>query len=357
MDADLQRAPWTVRKIPPLDQEAMTLARARQDKLTKPPGSLGRLETLSVQLAGMTSKLSPRFQNKVVIVMAGDHGVTARGVSAYPREVTAQMVANFLRGGAAINVLARHSGSRVVVVDIGVAADMPSHPDLVSRKVAHGTQDFTQGPAMTRAQALQALDVGMEITDMEAAKGLDLVAPGDMGIGNTTASSALIAAITGAPAETVTGRGTGISEEARRHKVRVIQSALQLHMGDMGDTFGMLARLGGLEIAGLAGVCLAAAAKRVPVVIDGLISSAAAMVAASIAPEAKAYFIASHRSVEPGHQVALSWLGLEPLLDLNLRLGEGTGAVLAFPIIQAAANLLGEMATFDEAGVSEASDE
>lgn len=357
MDASQQRAPWPVRRIPPLDQEAMTLARARQDNLTKPPGSLGRLEGLSVQLAGMTGVLAPRFPHKVVIVMAGDHGVAARGVSAYPREVTAQMVANFLRGGAAINVLARHSGSRVVVVDIGVAADIPSHPDLVSRKVAHGTKDFTQGPAMTRAQALQALEVGMEVTDIEAAKGLDLVAPGDMGIGNTTASSALIAAITGAPTETVTGRGTGISEEAWKHKVQVIQSALQLHRGGIGDPIDMLARLGGLEIAGLAGVCLAAAAKRVPVVIDGLISSAAAMVAASIAPEAKAYFIASHRSVEPGHQRALSWLGLEPLLDLNLRLGEGTGAVLAFPIIQAAANLLGEMATFDEAGVSEASDE
>jgi len=357
VDASQQRAPWPVRRIPPLDQEAMTLARARQDNLTKPPGSLGRLEGLSVQLAGMTGVLAPRFPHKVVIVMAGDHGVAARGVSAYPREVTAQMVANFLRGGAAINVLARHSGSRVVVVDIGVAADIPSHPDLVSRKVAHGTKDFTQGPAMTRAQALQALEVGMEVTDIEAAKGLDLVAPGDMGIGNTTASSALIAAITGAPTETVTGRGTGISEEAWKHKVQVIQSALQLHRGGIGDPIDMLARLGGLEIAGLAGVCLAAAAKRVPVVIDGLISSAAAMVAASIAPEAKAYFIASHRSVEPGHQRALSWLGLEPLLDLNLRLGEGTGAVLAFPIIQAAANLLGEMATFDEAGVSEASDE
>lgn len=357
MDANLERVLSPARQIPPLDQEVMAQARARQDNLTKPPGSLGRLEELSVLLAGMTRVLSPRFQHKVVIVMAGDHGVTARGVSAYPREVTAQMVANFLRGGAAINVLAKHSGSRVVVVDIGVATDMPSHPDLVSRKVAHGTQDFTQGPAMTRAQTLQALEVGMEVTDIEAAKGLDLVAPGDMGIGNTTASSALIAAITGAPAETVTGRGTGISEEAWKHKVHVIQSALQLHMGDIGDPIDLLARLGGFEIAGLAGVCLAAASKRVPVVIDGIISSAAAMVAASIAPEAKAYFIASHRSVEPGHQIALSWLGLEPLLDLNLRLGEGTGAVLAFPIIEAAANLLGEMATFDEAGVSEATDE
>jgi len=349
-----QRFEETIQQIEGLDEKAMTLARARQDRLTKPPGALGRLEELSVQLAGITGTLACDLQRKVVIVMVGDHGVVRQSVSAYPQEVTAQMVANFLRGGAAINVLARHTGSRVVVVDIGVVEDLPPHPGLTISKVARGTRDFTREPAMSREQAHAAIGVGLEVVEQEFQRGLDLVATGDMGIGNTTASSALVAVFTGEPPERVTGRGTGITEDGWRHKVQVVRAALALHHADAGDPVDVLARLGGLEIAGLVGVMLGAAARRVPVVVDGFISGAAALAAAAIAPRVKEYFIASHRSVEPGHQVALDRLGIKPLLDLDLRLGEGTGAVLAFPIIEAAAKLLNEMATFDEAGVSEA---
>lgn len=349
-----QRFEETIERIEGLDEKAMALARARQDRLTKPLGALGRLEELSVQLAGITGTIACDLRRKAVIVMVGDHGVVHQGVSAYPQEVTAQMVANFLRGGAAINVLARHTGSRVVVVDIGVAEDLPPHPDLIIRKVARGTRDFTREPAMSRKQAREAIEVGLEVVEQEVRRGLDLVATGDMGIGNTTASSALVAAFTGEPPEQVTGRGTGITEDEWRHKVQVVRAALALHRADAGDPVDVLARLGGLEIAGLVGVMLGAAARRVPVVVDGFISGAAALAASAIAPRVKEFFIASHRSVEPGHQVALDRLGLKPLLDLDLRLGEGTGAVLAFPIIEAAAKLLNEMATFDEAGVSEA---
>lgn len=346
-----------LQRIAPLDRRAMAAARARQGRLTKPLGALGRLETLSIHLAGITGSLNPPLQRRAVVVMVGDHGVTAQGVSAYPQEVTAQMVLNFLRGGAAINVLARQARARVVVVDIGVAAQLPSHSGLVQAKVAPGTQDFTQGPAMTRREAEQAIAVGLEVVEREAGLGLDVLAVGEMGIGNTTSASALTSAFTGEPPERVTGRGTGLDQEGLARKVQVVQRALALHNPDPSNPIEALAQVGGLEIAGLVGLLLGAAARRIPVVVDGFIAGSAAVVAAALSPRARDYFIASHRSVERGHRAALRHLRLRPLLDLNLRLGEGTGAVLAFPLLEAAVRLLNEMATFDEAGVSEALEE
>ncbi len=339
--------------IPPLDLEAQAAARARHDQLTKPPGSLGRLEALALQLAAITGQPRPVVARKAVIVMAGDHGVTAEGVSAYPAAVTPQMVLNFVHGGAAINVLARQAGARVVVVDVGVAADLGEQPGLLSRKVAYGTRNMARGPAMTRAEAEAALQVGLETVRVEIDQGLDLVATGDMGIGNTTPSAAITAVLTGAPVARVTGRGTGVDDAGLARKVAVIEQALRANQPDGRDPLDVLAKVGGLEIGGLVGVMLGAAARRVPVVVDGFISGAAALVAAGLAPGVKPYLIAAHQSVEAGHGVLLAHLGLRPLLDLELRLGEGTGAVLAFNLVEAAARILSEMATFAEAGVSD----
>lgn len=352
----LQVLKSTVAAIGPLDAAAMAEARNRQDRLTKPLGALGRLEALSIQLAGITGRVPLGFPRRAVVVCAADHGVAAQGVSAYPQAVTAQMVLNFLGGGAAINVLARHAGARLVVADLGVATALPAHPELLSRRIGPGTADFTTGPAMSRSQAETAIATGIEIVAGEVRRGLDLVATGEMGIANTTASSALVAVFTGETPETVTGRGTGVTDEVWRHKVDVIRRGLALHAPDPQEPIDVLASVGGFEIGALVGVILGAAAHRVPVVLDGFISGAAGVVAGAIQPLAPHYCIASHRSVEQGHRAALAWLGLEPLLDLNLRLGEGTGAVLAFPIIEASAKLLAEMATFDGAGVSEATD-
>ena len=339
--------------IPSLDLAAQSAARARQDTLTKPPGSLGRLEELSLQLAAITGQPRPRLERKAVIVMAGDHGVAAEGVSAYPAEVTLQMVLNFLHGGAAINVLARQAGARVIVVDVGVAAELPAHPGLERRKVACGTQNMALGPAMTRAQAEQAIAVGLQVVEAEIAQGLDLVATGDMGIGNTTPSAAIVATLSGYPVAQVTGRGTGVDDIGLARKVAVIERALAVNQPDPRDPLDVLSKIGGLEIAGLVGVILGGAAHRVPVVIDGFISGAAALVAAALAPEVKPYLIAAHQSVEIGHRVVLEHLGLRPLLDLDLRLGEGTGAALAFHLVEASTRILNEMATFAEAGVSD----
>jgi nicotinate-nucleotide--dimethylbenzimidazole phosphoribosyltransferase len=284
--------------------------------------------------------------------MAGDHGVAAQGVSLYPAEVTPQMVLNFLRGGAAINVLARHVGARVVVVDMGVAVDLPPHPDLLVRKIAHGARDFSREPAMSREQAQQAVETGISVVEEVIATGVDVVATGDMGIGNTTPSSAIVAAITGRPVAEVTGRGTGLDDTGLARKVAVIEAALALHQPDPTDGLDVLAKVGGLEIGGLAGVMIGAAARRVPVVVDGFISGAAALIASALAPAVQPYLIAGHCSVERGHQAVFGRLDLEPLLDLGLRLGEGTGAVLAISLCQAACKILDEMATFAEAGVS-----
>ena len=349
----MERLDATVRRIGPLDQEAMAAARARQDTLTKPRNSLGRLEDLSVQMAGIQGRAIPRIEHKAVVTMAGDHGVAREGVSAYPAEVTPQMVLNFLAGGAGINVLARHVGARVVVVDVGVAVDLPADPALVVRKVGYGTGNLATGPAMTREQAARAIEVGIEIVEAEVARGLDIVATGDMGIGNTTPSAAIVAAITGAPVAAVTGRGTGVDEAGLARKVAAVERALAVNRPDPADALDVLATVGGFEIAGLAGVIVGAAANRVAVVVDGFISGAAALIAASLAPAAKPYMIAGHLSVEGGHAYALRHLGLEPLLDLRMRLGEGTGAVLAISLVEAATKVLAQMATFSEAGVSD----
>jgi nicotinate-nucleotide--dimethylbenzimidazole phosphoribosyltransferase len=343
----------TIQAIKPLGEAAMRAARARQDTLTKPRGSLGRLEELSIWLAGMKAEHIPSVERKAVIVMAADHGVAREGVSAYPSDVTAQMVLNFVRGGAAINVLAHQARARVTVVDIGVNADFEPMPGLLRRKVLCGTRNMAQGPAMTREEAGQALQVGVDVLIEEAANGLDLVATGDMGIGNTTPSSAIAAVLTGLPVAQVVGRGTGIDDQGLERKIKVIEQALQVNQPDRNDALDVLHKVGGLEIAGLAGVMIAAASRRIPVVVDGFISTASAMIAVSLAPGVREYLISSHQSVEIGHQAMLKHLNLKPLLDLNLRLGEGTGSALAFHLVEASTRILREMATFDEAGVSD----
>jgi nicotinate-nucleotide--dimethylbenzimidazole phosphoribosyltransferase len=342
----------TIHSIQPLDAAAMDAARDWQDRLTKPPGSLGRLEAISIQVAGITGRARPVIGDKVVITCAGDHGVVAQGVSAYPQEVTPQMVANFLGGGAAINVLARHVGARVVVVDAGVVADFEPQPGLIIKKVAPGTADMTQGPAMSREQAVQAVEVGIEVVQDEIARGVSLIATGDMGIGNTTPSSAIVASVTGLPAVEVTGRGTGIDDTTLAHKVAVVEHALAVNRPNPADALDVLSKVGGFEIGAIAGVILGAAAHRVPVVVDGFISTAGALIAGGLAPLARDFMIAAHDSVEIGHRAMLDHLGLVPCLDFDLRLGEGTGAALVLSIVEAACKVLDEMATFESAGVS-----
>ena len=340
--------------IPPIDEKARRQARERQDRLTKPAGSLGRLEQLSVELAGMTGRLNPPLEHRVVFTLAADHGVALEGVSAYPREVTAQMVLNFLAGGAAVNVLARLFGARVVVADLGVDADLPGHAQLRSMKVRRGTSSITKGPAMSVEEAQQAIDHGRRLVLDEIEHGLDIALTGDMGIGNTTASAALICALTGLDPNQVVGRGTGVDDAGLERKRVAVRAALDVNAERIAEgPLDALAAVGGFEIAGLAGVIIEAASRRKPVLIDGFISGAAALAAAGIAPGANAYMIAAHRSQELGHAAALQQLGLKPLLDLDLRLGEGTGALLGLPLLDAAVRILNEMATFDEAGVSD----
>ncbi len=342
-----------IARIQEPDQKAAQAARARQDTLTKPQGSLGRLEELSIQLAGIYRQPIPSIKDKVIVTMAGDHGVVAEGVSAFPQEVTPQMVYNFLNGGAAINVLARHVGARIVVVDMGVASDFEPHPSLVIKKVAKGTANMAQGPAMTRAQAEQAILAGVEVVEAEIQRGLDIVGTGDMGIGNTTPSAAIAAALTGEPPAKIAGRGTGVDDEGLKRKVSAIERALAVNQPNPKDGLDVLAKVGGFEIGGLAGVILGAAANGKPVMVDGFISTAAAMIAVAVAPAARPYLISAHRSKEVGHGIMLDWLGLKPLFDLDMRLGEGTGAALGMSVAEAACKILAEMATFGEAGVSE----
>jgi len=342
-----------VSRIQPLDQKAMAAARTRQDALTKPQGSLGRLESLSIQLAGITGQVRPRIEHKVVTVMAGDHGVVAEGVSAFPQEVTPQMVMNFLYGGAAINVLAKHVGARVVIVDMGVAAPMDAHPQLISRRVASGTANIARGPAMTRAQAVEAIMSGVEIVEAEIARGLDILATGDMGIGNTTPSAAIACVVTGKSAREIVGRGTGVDDAGLNRKILAVENALNVNQPDPHDGLDLLTKIGGFEIGGLAGAILGAAANHRPIVIDGFISTAAAIIAATIAPQVREYLIAAHCSQELGHRLMMEWLRVPPLLDMHMRLGEGTGAALAMSLVEASCKILDEMATFGEAGVSE----
>lgn len=332
------------------DPRVALAAHERLERLTKPPGSLGRLEELAVRVALITGQPVPRVGAAVIFTLAGDHGVVEEGVSAYPQAVTAQMVENFCRGGAAVNVLARHVGARVIVADLGVAADLGSRPGLVVRKVRAGTRNLARGPAMTREEALAAIAAGAALVDETAP---DCVGTGEMGIGNTTAASALTAALTGGVPEAVTGRGTGVDDAAWARKVAVVRRALEVNRPDPRDPLGVLAALGGLEIAGLVGVILAGAGRRVPVVLDGFIATAAALVAVRLRAEAREYLIAAHRSAEPGHRLLLETLGLAPYLDLGMRLGEGTGAALGIGLLRAALACHTEMATFKEAGVSE----
>jgi len=343
----------TIAAIGPLDAAAVAAARERQEMLTKPSGSLGRLEDVSVQLAGIAGQCPPPMpEPAVVAVFAADHGVHAQGVSPWPQEVTAQMVANFLAAGAAVNAIAAQAGAGVCVVDVGVAAGLPAAAGLLSRKIRAGTADMTSGAAMTRDEARRAVQTGIEIARELVAAGNRCLVTGDMGIANTTASAALIAVFTGADAEQVTGRGTGIDDPTWARKVGVVRRALARHGADPADPLGVLAAVGGLEHAALAGFILGGAAQRVPVVLDGVIACAAALAARAFAPDATGCLIAGHLSTEPGARRALEALGLRPLLDLGLRLGEGSGAVLALPVVAAAARVLRDMATFDSAGVS-----
>ena len=344
-------------RIGPADAGAMRRAAARQMSLTKPPGSLGRLEDVSVQLAGIFGVERPVIRGKAVIIAAGDHGVVAQGVTGYPQEVTAQMLRNFLAGGAAISVMARLGGVDRIVVDAGIAsARLPDRPGLRNVRIGRGTADMSLGPAMSRKQAIRCLAAGAALATEVAAAGVDLIATGDMGIGNTTASSAIAAAMTGRPPTETTGEGTGRSPDEVRHKASVVARALEVNVPDRRDPIDVLADVGGFEIGVLAGVVLGTAAERRAVVLDGFISGAAALIAHGLSPAVRDYLIASHRSAEKGHQTVLAHLGLDPLLDLGMRLGEGTGAVLAMGIIETAAACLTGMATFGEAGVSDRPD-
>jgi nicotinate-nucleotide--dimethylbenzimidazole phosphoribosyltransferase len=330
--------------------DAEAAARRYLDTLTKPPGSLGRLEDLAARLVALTGG-APRLARPVVFTFAADHGVVAEGVSAYPQVVTAQMVENFLRGTAAINVLARQAGARVVVADFGVASPIAAAAGLVRRPLGAGTANMARGPAMRVEQAVAGIEAGARLALAAIEDGADLLATGEMGIGNTTAASAITAAMTRSPAEAVTGRGTGVDDATWRRKVATVRRALEVNAPDPDDPLGVLARVGGFEIAGLVGVILAGAARRVPVVLDGFIAGAAALLALGLAPAARAAVFASHRSAEPGHDVALRRMALTPYLDLGLRLGEGTGAVLFVHLARAAARIYAEMATFKAAGV------
>ena len=336
-----------VGRIGPSDAHARRAAELRQQRLTKPPGSLGVLEDLSVQLAGIFGTDRPAPQGKTLIVAAGDHGVVAQGVTAYPQDVTAQMVLNFLSGGAAVNAMARRAGVDLVIVDAGVASLLPDHPGLRVVSVGRGTADMTEGPAMTREQAEECVRTGVELALEAAEGGTDIIGTGDMGIGNTTASSAIAAALTGRPPSETTGRGTGRNDLELAHKIAVVECALQVNRPDLGDGLGVLAKVGGFEIGVLAGVVLGGALARRVVVLDGFISGAAALVSHSLCPSVRDYVVAAHLSAENGHRIVLSHMGLRPVLDLGMRLGEGTGAVLAMGIVEAAAACLTEMATFE----------
>jgi nicotinate-nucleotide--dimethylbenzimidazole phosphoribosyltransferase len=342
-----------ISQIEPLDPAWEERAYERLDSLTKPRGSLGRLEELAARYVAITREPMPSLDQKWVVVFAADHGVVAEGVSAYPQEVTYQMVMNFLRGGAGINVLSRLVKSRVAVVDIGVNHDFGQMPDLIIRKVAHGSRNMAKEPTMTREEAIRAILIGVEMAELATASGMDAMAAGDMGIGNTTPAAALASVFTGRPVAAVTGRGTGIEDQTLRHKIAVINRALAMHQPSAEDPIGALAAVGGLEIAGIAGLILGTAAARRPLLLDGFIATAGALVATALAPAVIDYLIAAHRSVEPGHQIMLDFLELKPLFNLQMRLGEGTGAALGLNLLEAGVRIYREMATFEDAGVAE----
>ncbi len=371
----------TIKKIIPVKSEFAEMAQKRLDDLTKPNGSLGRLEEFAKRLVAITWDIMPVLDKKVIFTFVGDHGVTDEGVSAYPKEVTKQMVFNFLRGGAGINVLARHAKAEVVVIDIGVDYDFTKAGDspdstaslrsarkswdsplskegikegvFVSKKVSYGTKNMRKGPAMTRDEALRCIEIGINLADEYTLKGYRIFGTGDMGIGNTTPSSAIAAVLTGKPVAEVTGKGTGIDDIALRKKIEVIEDSISINKPDPSDPLDVLTKVGGAEIGGIAGLIIGAASQRIPVVIDGFISAAGALIAYCLEPETRDYMFASHNSVEIGHKSMLEKIGLKHILDLDLRLGEGTGAALAMLMIEAGLKIYKEMATFSEAGVSE----
>ena len=343
----------TLAAIPEIDHESAAATQRLLDNKTKPRRSLGRLEDLACKVAAIQGNPRPPLPTKAIVVMAGDHGVAQEGVSAYPPEVTWQMLLNFARGGAAINVLARHAGARLIVVDMGVNGPDEPIAKVLSRRIAAGTRNFTQGPAMTDEQAVLALEHGITVAQALASSGVDLIGIGEMGIGNTTAATALLAGFSGCPIRDITGRGTGIDDDALARKVAAIEKALQVNPPAGKPALRVLAALGGFEIAGLAGVVLGAAACRIPILLDGFIASTAALCAARLAPRAAEYVIASHQSVEIGHKVVLEALGCQPLFEFDMRLGEGTGAALAMHMVDAALHVLHEMATFASAEVTD----
>ncbi|MEW5745565.1 MAG: nicotinate-nucleotide--dimethylbenzimidazole phosphoribosyltransferase [Nitrospirota bacterium] len=342
----------TLQTIKPVNEEWSGIAQKHLDNLTKPLGSLGRLEEFAGRLVAITENKNPLLDKKVVFTFAGDHGVTEEGVSAFPKAVTRQMVLNFIRGGAGINVLARHAGAEVVVVDIGVDHDFEEVKGLLSMKVVKGTKNFAKGPAMTREEAVRCIEVGITVAEGYVKKGYKIFGTGEMGIGNTTPSSAIAAVLTASPVVEVTGKGTGISDESLRRKIQVIEKGISVNRPDPNDPLDVLAKVGGAEIGGIAGLILGAAASRIPVVIDGFISTAGALVAYCIESKTKDYMFAAHQSIERGHTAMLNKMGLRPILDLDLRLGEGTGAALAMLLIEGGLKIYKEMATFGEAGVS-----
>lgn len=341
----------TIKRI---DQMLFKRARERLDKMAIPRGSLGRLEEFAQRIVSITGTLSPEIKRKTVVVFAGDHGVVEEGVSAFPQDVTLQMVYNFIRGGAGINVLSRHVGADVIVVDIGVASDLEPQKGLLLKKVAKGTKNMAEAPAMSREEALKALFIGVDIADDLKLQKVDIIGTGDMGIGNTTPSSAITAVLARQTVEEVTGRGTGITDEMLIKKIDIIKESIHLNQPDPTDPIDVLGKLGGFEIAGIAGLIIGAASNRIPIVMDGFISTAAALVAVSLNPVINEYIFAAHKSQERGHEVLLEWLKQKPILDLSLRLGEGTGAVLGMSLIESGVKILREVLTFEEAGVKEA---
>lgn len=344
----------TLANIEPVEEAFLAKAQAKLDNKTKPLGSLGLLEEMARRVAAINEDLSPKIGKKVIFTFAGDHGIVEEGVSAFPKEVTPQMVLNFLNGGAGVNVLARHSGAEVRVVDIGVDYDFEPAPGLIQRKIAKGTRNFAKESAMTLDEAVAAIEVGIELANEAKREGITLLGTGEMGIGNTTPSSAIIASFARCGIREVTHRGTGINDSALEHKIKVIEAGLALNRPNPEDPLDVLAKVGGLEIAGIAGLVLGAAANRLPVVVDGFISTAGALIACEMHPNVKDYIFAAHSSVEIGHRMMLERIGVKPILDLQLRLGEGTGAALAMGLIDASVKVLNEMATFAEAGVAEA---
>jgi len=345
-----------IQKIEPVNFKLMEEAQEKLDNLTKPQGSLGKLEDFARRIVGISGTLSPAIKRKVILVMVGDHGVAEEGVSAYPQEVTFQMVYNFIRGRAGINVLARHMGAEILVVDMGVAKDFSLEESIIRKKIANGTNNMAKGPAMSRDEAERAIIAGIEVFEDELnRKVIDIIGLGEMGIANTTPSSAIVACLTKSKIEEVTGRGTGINENQLKNKIRVIKQAIEVNHPDPEDGLDVLSKIGGFEIGGLVGCILAAASYRVPIVIDGFISCASALIAIKLAPLVRDYMFASHNSVEKGHKIALKYIGKVPMFDLGMRLGEGTGAALGISFIEAGVRILTQMATFEEAGVDKIS--